>query len=758
MLDSEVRLGREKSELYGDALAFEAEIVHLRATIKQSALEHSMMLESAEEQLMQTEEDLDRHKKTHIKLRQEFVHLQDEHKRLSDTIQEIYNDPCHEAHTRHGFARRSSSIESGVEDKVMEENRTLKKEVQTAKEALISQRSEWEESQGKEIRELQHVIESLREDFFASTEVNERLALELQIIKDQALKVKDRNDELEHRMNTEKDEQRDSCGTNHAEESLAMEFGQAADFDPMNVMSLSYDQNLREELQDRVREAGDSSGAQAASASSTAAINLSLQQHTEQIRILRGQVTTLESEKSALEQKLTEIGMHESELGEFRALSTELEKLCAELEHERVQMQIRTRENQALRFMYKDLQRVSVDPSKYNNLRQAYRKLQSTYMDSKVLAEELERSNEILKARVASLTEALKTQNESSDDELSQSSPHTHTTRLHSLQTKSRSAARATMTTMVNALQRKVEEYEAHEEMYKWKIRSAEQERDHAKNQVRELTEELAEVELGRQARVRMPSDSAAQSMGELNTSTIGCTAGINRVAELESELRAERQAFAAYKKEKQRITSLALQNAASVIQQRDEEIEDLHAALRNKQSGSSSRHAASTRKQSSARHNSRSALTDQREPQRGYSRSTGVQLKTAVVLRTSSEVTANVPRTSSEVTAKGVGHRSLLSIASQGTTGRQSVSLDDLLQSTSIRDKCTVHNKLSNTFDSVTDVAWEAATNRTNTPPENTEHEQRAGIMNLDMLLRSTSIREKALRQKDSSSRTERD
>eukprot|EP00035_Acanthoeca_spectabilis_P024067 m.452173 g.452173 ORF g.452173 m.452173 type:complete len:866 (+) comp20283_c0_seq1:353-2950(+) len=553
LLSTESGLSDEVLLLKGSLMNNEAEIAHLRVKIKSLESSHAATLESAEEQIIQADEDLKNAHQNHAKLKKDYDKVEAETRRLHAVIAEIYADPDHEAHgSKHkggDSALRSALHQSETEKAEMStEIQRLSTEIAEAHSAVASQ-------SGKQtISELNDIVDSLREDFLASTAINQRLGLEMESLREHANRIKDRNDELENQLQSKASNRRHS-GNFTENKSLAAE---------IDALNQSYDSSTRAELEDTVRSA------------KRPQVDRRGSQHRE-LANCRATINRLTREKAALEAQLAEVGMSDSDLQKFRALTADLRTVTEERQQLHQELDHKQRENSALRFMYKELKRTAVDSTMYAEVREQYERLTRSYSQAKAYVDELETVNSAIQFQLDTMTLQM---------EHTSNVPRTPARRVTDeslLATSSQgsirvsdNASEATIDTVVQNMQDRLDENQTNLELQRWKVQNAE-------NDVATLTKENADLSTKLQAseRARLAAvellDTQTDPHEVLRKEALHNPRSVQRrMAELELEVITVKQREVARREETKRIHTDAIVKAAAKIR----ELEELNQKL----------------------------------------------------------------------------------------------------------------------------------------------------------------------------------
>lgn len=613
--------------------------------IKSLESSHAATLESAEEQIIQADEDLKNAHQNHAKLKKDYDKVEAETRRLHAVIAEIYADPDHEAHgSKHkggDSALRSALHQSETEKAEMStEIQRLSTEIAEAHSAVASQ-------SGKQtISELNDIVDSLREDFLASTAINQRLGLEMESLREHANRIKDRNDELENQLQSKASNRRHS-GNFTDNKSLAAE---------IDALNQSYDSSTRAELEDTVRSA------------KRPQVDRRGSQHRE-LANCRATINRLTREKAALEAQLAEVGMSDSDLQKFRALTADLRTVTEERQQLQQELDHKQRENSALRFMYKELKRTAVDSTMYAEVREQYERLTRSYSQAKAYVDELETVNSAIQFQLDTMTLQM---------EHTSNVPRTPARRVTDeslLATSSQgsirvsdNASEATIDTVVQNMQDRLDENQTNLELQRWKVQNAE-------NDVATLTKENADLSTKLQAseRARLAAvellDTQTDPHEVLRKEALHNPRSVQRrMAELELEVITVKQREVARREETKRIHTDAIVKAAAKIR----ELEELNQKLVG---------------------NSRLGDTPKSSPRYRRGRRSGT---TTPVADGPSSVISNATRRKSKVVLKPTSVREpskeLAKTSKRGddtkTKPSSASALDRLLQSSSIRPK----------------------------------------------------------------------
>lgn len=554
-----------------------AEITHLRGKIKTLEVGHAATLECAEEQIEQADEDLQNSYQNHAKLKKDYERVQTDVRRHQATIADIYADPNHEAHgSKHkggDVALRSALQHANLEriEMTVEINR-LVTEIAEATSAAAAN------SDTATIDELHEVIETLREDFLASTTINQRLGLEMESLREQANRIKDRNDELEYQLQAKAIRRRNSGQLDEMGTTLAAEMG---------ALNQSYDQSTRTELEATVRSASKFARQQPMERRGSM---------SKELKNCRATIARLTSEKAMLENQLAAAGMSDEELRKFRSLNAELQ--AAALERQQVQHELdhKQRENAALRFMYKDLKRTAVDSRKHADLREGYDRLSRTYSQAKGYAGELETVNSALQFQLDAMAlqiEHTMLVSHTPSRHMSDTSQPTAAARVSKRVTDD-SASDATLETVVHNMQLRLDGNQTNLELQRWKVQSAESDVADLTEASNELRRKLAASENARLVAVGL-LDKQTDPQEVLRKQGQQTNRGAQRrITELELELTVVNQREVARREETKRIHADALVTAAARIQELEER--DSRASRLGQTPQSSPRHRRSRR------------------------------------------------------------------------------------------------------------------------------------------------------------------
>ena len=284
----------------------------------------------------------------------------------------------------------------------------------------------------------------------------------------------------------------------------------------------------------------------------------------EEVRSLGGEVTRLRATAKAEQLEYTRLDE------DLRAAHGRMTAERAQMAKERKALATFSKENKALRNMCQELITSTVDASKYNDLKTAYRQLEANYVDAIRLTEEQGKAKEALKLRIKTLEVSLRTLGDTEDP---RTPVQPHGRRLVARQ-GSLTAARddeavlRSRRHMLNVLQAKVEEMEAAESLQVWKLKSAENLVEQQKNRLSDLTAELAERdEQLRTAREEQEAVGVApDDASPVVAVAVAGDAGdgmdsLRRVAELEAQLRAAQQGQSSYRAEKNKMQSVTVQS-----------------------------------------------------------------------------------------------------------------------------------------------------------------------------------------------------
>lgn len=502
-------------ELQGQLAVSEDEVARMRNLLKKSGGIHSATMAMADEQLHSSEQAHREEKNALIARWQDKLgQAQDEHTAALQALRkksrdESAGDTRSAIHDAEVNALRAARVELALRVEELES-------AQASRGAAAA--ADTDAAAEAEAQSLRVTIESLHFELEAAENLNCTLSRQVEHEREHRIRLKDRCDEL------------DAACRGRSPERMGTPMG-------ANFTSLAAELAGEKPLGEADAEL------------------------LEEVRSLGGEVERLRATAKAEQLEYTQLDE------DLRAARARMAAERAQMAKERKALATFGKENRALRNMYQELITSTVQASKYNDLKTAYRQLEANYADAIQLTEEQSKAKHALELRIKTLEVSLRTQGES-DEPRTPVQPRGR--RLVARQ-GSLTAARddeavlRSRRHMLNVLQSKVEEMEAAESLQEWKLKTAEalveQQKDQLTNLAAELAEREEELRTAREAVEVAPGD-ASPTPGEVATGDVGNGMdSLRRVAELEAQLRAAQQGQSSYREEKNKMQSARVQS-----------------------------------------------------------------------------------------------------------------------------------------------------------------------------------------------------
>lgn len=228
-----------------------------------------------------------------------------------------------------------------------------------------------------------------------------------------------------------------------------------------------------------------------------------------------GEGTELERAYKRISKVENEKKMLVQEMAEFSQINEDLRKIHEQFQVERNEAHRLSTENDALKYMYKELRAKSVSHDEHKKVQQSFQKLKNIYSNVKFYAAELEHNSKLQDLRVKTIELELAGSKEAASTAVAAEPPSTYSTPGRMLSPQTPRTSNRTLQTVIDVQEARMAEYEAGKEMAQWKLSVVQTELKRKEEEAASATKKLVAAESREQHTVAHLAVAAGLSPGK---------------------------------------------------------------------------------------------------------------------------------------------------------------------------------------------------------------------------------------------------